>query len=345
MTTQLDLDRVHGHLLGIAVGDAYGLPWEGLSSRTIARRFHGRSRYRMLGRTGFVSDDADQAILVLEALLRARGDRDSTVRLFRRSMVGWFWRLPWGIGLSTLKACLLMSVGLRNSGRPSAGNGAAMRAGPLALVFPDDGEARREIGDAIARTTHTDPRAVQGARFVADLTALCLGAETAASRADLVRRATAAIEDERLLEAIEDGLRAAASGAAESRAAKATDPPVQLPSSGYVLHTLSTAVAFFCLPAASPFESLVMCVRQGGDTDTIGAILGGWLGALHGPGAWPAKLVEKLEKGVRLHLRALAEATVAGGPVPRRNWLFLLIRNLALYPVVIGHGFRRLIPF
>ncbi len=340
MTTQLDLDRVHGHLLGIAVGDAYGLPWEGLSSRTIARRFHGRSRYRMLGRIGFVSDDADQAMLVLEALLRARGDRDSTVRLFRRSMVGWFWRLPWGIGLSTLKACLLMSIGLRNSGRPSAGNGAAMRAGPLALVFPDDGKARREVGEAIARTTHTDPRAVQGASFVADVTALCLGAESDASPADLVRRAAAAIEDERVLAAIEDGLRAA-----ESRATESPDGRVQLPSSGYVLHTLSTAVAFFCLPAASPFESLVMCVRQGGDTDTIGAILGGWRGALHGTGAWPAELTEKLEKGVRLHLHALAEATVGGGEVPRRNWLFLLLRNLALYPVVIGHGFRRLIPF
>ena len=340
MTTQLDLDRVHGHLLGVAVGDAYGLPWEGLSSRTIARRFHGRSRYRMLGRIGFVSDDADQAMLVLEALLRTRGEHDSGVRLFRRSMVGWFWRLPWGIGLSTLKVCLLMSVGLRNSGRPSAGNGAAMRAGPIALVFPDDGDARGEVGDAIARTTHTDPRAVQAARFVTHLTALCLRAESGASRADLVRRATLTIEDERVLEAIEDGL-----GAAESRAAESTDRRVQLPSSGYVLHTLSTAVAFFCLPAASPFESLVMCIRQGGDTDTIGAILGGWLGALNGPGAWPAELAEKLEKGVRLHLHALAEATVGGGTVPRRNWLFLLIRNLALYPVVIGHGFRRLIPF
>ena len=340
MTTQLDVDRVHGHLLGVAVGDAYGLPWEGLSSRTIARRFHGRSRYRMLGRIGFVSDDADQAMLVLEALLRARGDRDSAVRLFRRSMVGWFWRLPWGIGLSTLKACLLMSVGLRNSGRLSAGNGAAMRAGPLALAFPDDAEARREVGDAIARTTHTDPRAVEGARFVADLTALCLGAESGASRVDLVKRGTAAIADERVLDAIEDGIRAA-----QSRAAEPVDGPLQLPSSGYVLHTLSTAVAFFCLPAASPFASLVTCVRQGGDTDTIGAILGGWLGALHGSGAWPAELVERLERGVRVHLRALATATIGGGTVPRRNWLFLLIRNLALYPVVIGHGFRRLIPF
>ncbi len=54
----------------------------------MARRFHGRSRYRMLGRIGFVSDDAHQAILVLEALLRGRGGTDTIVSLFRRSMVG-----------------------------------------------------------------------------------------------------------------------------------------------------------------------------------------------------------------------------------------------------------------
>ncbi len=61
----------------------------------------------------------------------------------------------------------------------------------LALVFPHDADARHALGDANARTTHTDPRAVQGASFVADVTALCLGAESGASRADLVKRATA----------------------------------------------------------------------------------------------------------------------------------------------------------
>lgn len=331
----LPRDRVEGLLLGIAVGDAYGLPWEGMSRKTVARRFDGTSRYRMLGRVGFVSDDADQAALVLSALLRGRGDLDTTVRLFRRSMVGWFWRLPWGIGLSTLKACLLMSFGVRRSGRPSAGNGAAMRAAPLALAFPDDTRARHDFGDAIARTTHNDPRAVQGARFVADLSASCLHAAVEDDRAELVRGAAAAVDDERVLAAIEDGL-----GAALEPGRLA-----DLESTGYVLHSLCTAVACFCLPAESPFESLVLCVRQGGDTDSIGAILGGWLGALHGTGAWPRELLQDLESSAHVHMLGLAAALVERGPVPRRSALFLLVRNLLLYPVVIAHGFRRLIPF
>jgi ADP-ribosylglycohydrolase len=328
-------DRAEGLLLGIAVGDAYGLPWEGLSRSTVARRFDGAPRYRLLGRVGFVSDDTDQTALLMSALLRGRGDVATTVRLFRRSMVGWFWRLPWGIGLSTLKACLLMSIGVRRSGRPSAGNGAAMRAAPVALVFPADVEARRAFSDALARTTHTDPRAVQGARFVVELTASCLHATADDDPGELVRNASVAVADERLLRAIEEGL------------ASAVEPGrlADLESSGYVLHTLATAVACFCLPTASPFESLERCVRQGGDTDTIGAVLGGWLGALHGSEAWPPELLQNLERSVYVHLLRLAAALVEGGPVPRRNPLFLLVRNLLLYPVVIAHGLRRLIPF
>jgi ADP-ribosyl-[dinitrogen reductase] hydrolase len=270
----------------------------------------------------------------LEALLRGGSDLDATVRLFRRSMVGWFWRLPWGIGLSTLKACLLMSAGIRASGRSSAGNGAAMRAGPLALVFPDDLEARRAFGDAIARTTHSDARAVEGARFVSALTAECLCAEPETSRSELVRRARRQVDDQRLLDAIDAGL-----AAAESQ-----DHLARLPSSGYVLDTLATAVAYFCVSSASPFDTLVRCVRHGGDTDTIGAILAGWLGALHGPSAWPPELTSALEGHVRRHVRALARAVVEGAPPPRRSALLLLLRNLALYPVVIGHGLRRLVP-
>lgn len=123
MSDPLALDRVEGLLFGTAIGDAYGLPYEGLSARTIARRFDPAPRYRLLGRTGFLSDDTEQSVLCLEALINGAGDRDTTVQHLRRSMAAWFWCLPWGIGLSTLKACLLISVGVRKSGRRSAGNG------------------------------------------------------------------------------------------------------------------------------------------------------------------------------------------------------------------------------
>ena len=98
MSPGVALDRISGTLLGTALGDALGLPAEGMSARAIARRFGRVDRFRLLGRTGFVSDDTEQAALVAQSLARHPDDVDRCVRAFRRSLLGWFCRLPWGVG-------------------------------------------------------------------------------------------------------------------------------------------------------------------------------------------------------------------------------------------------------
>ncbi len=97
-------DRVLGALLGVALGDALGLPFEGLSLRRVARRFRGADRFRLVGRTGFVSDDSEQTALLAQAFAASGGDDDLCVRRFRQSMVGWLARLPFGIGVSCASA-------------------------------------------------------------------------------------------------------------------------------------------------------------------------------------------------------------------------------------------------
>src|SRR5215813_11728971 len=97
-------DRLAGTLLGTALGDALGLATEGMSARAIARRFGRVERFHLFGHTGFVSDDAEQAALVAQSLARYPDDVELCVRAFRRSLLGWFTRLPWGIGRATLRA-------------------------------------------------------------------------------------------------------------------------------------------------------------------------------------------------------------------------------------------------
>src|SRR3954463_3725312 len=87
-------DRLAGTLLGTALGDALGLPAEGMSARAIARRFGRVDRFRLMGRTGFVSDDTEQAALVAQSLVGHPDDVDGCVRAFRRSLLGWSCRLP-----------------------------------------------------------------------------------------------------------------------------------------------------------------------------------------------------------------------------------------------------------
>lgn len=59
MRTEVARERVEGALLGCALGDALGLPMEGLTSRQIAADFEPLDRFRLVGRRGFVSDDTD----------------------------------------------------------------------------------------------------------------------------------------------------------------------------------------------------------------------------------------------------------------------------------------------
>jgi ADP-ribosyl-[dinitrogen reductase] hydrolase len=308
-------ERLSDVLLGTAVGDALGLAAEGMSAAAIARRWGRLDRYRFLGERGFVSDDTEQSALVAQALARHPDDPLRFARAFRRSLVGWFWRLPWGVGLATVKACLKATAGF-SSGVRSAGNGAAMRAAIVGAYFHDRPAERRAFGEALARVTHTDPRAVAGALFAAEVAAIGPVA------------ARASVTEPELRTALERAAELAAKGTSTSDAARL------LGTSGFVIHTLG--FAHFCHlrhGEAAPLEA----VNAGGDTDTIGAIAGAWTRPA------PA-LVAKLGEGPfgASHLRGLARALARREPPPRYSATLALARNLALYPVVLAHGFRRL---
>jgi ADP-ribosylglycohydrolase len=316
--------RISGVLLGTALGDALGLPCEGLSAARIARRFGRVDRFHLLGSTGFVSDDTEQSALVAQSLARNPSD---PARAFRRSLLGWFLRLPWGVGLATVRACGRIALGLRRSGVPSAGNGALMRAAVVGAVVEDP--ARRiAAARAIAEVTHTDPRAVEAAVFSSELVA----SGPTAARARVTHPELASALD-----------RAADLAA---RSASTAEASALLGVSGYSVHSLGWATFCFARFGERPLEALQECISAGGDTDSIAAVLGAWLGARHGEAGLPADLLGRLHDGPfgPSHLRALARALASGTPPPRYSCTGAFLRNLALIPVILAHGFRRLLP-
>ncbi len=321
-------ERLSGVLLGTALGDALGLVCEGMSARRIARRFGRLDRYHLLGRTGFVSDDTEQSALLAQSLARHPVDRDRCVRAFRRSLLGWFWRLPWGIGMATIRSCFRTMLGLRRSGVRSAGNGSAMRAALIGAFFHDRPEQRREFGTALAEVTHTDERAVEGALFVAELIA---GGPEAARRV---------VTNPDLGQALDRAAELAKRSVSTSEAAEA------LKTTGYVVHTVPFALYCYLRYGDSPLLALQECISAGGDTDSIAAILGAWLGARHGEGGLPAHLLAEIHDGPfgPSHLRGLGASLASGAPPPGYSWVGALFRNLALYPVVLFHGLRRIFP-
>lgn len=333
-------DRITGALLGVALGDALGLPFEGLSARRVRRRVPTTDRFRLVGRTGYVSDDTEQTALLAEALA-AGGDRDAVLGRFRSSMVGWFARLPFGIGGATLRACTRMALGCASPGVRSAGNGAMMRAGIVGAYLASDPQRRRELGRAIATLTHTDPRGVEAALYVAELSALDASSPSSIDPRALVLSARSELADPSIADAVDRALALAQEFIEVERAADA------LGNTGFAVHSAGLATYCFLRHGATPMRAIEAAIRAGGDTDTHAAIVGGWVGALHGASALPRPLLDAIHDGPfgPAHLASLATALARGAPVPRWSPLAALARNLALYPVVLAHGFARLWPW
>ena len=333
-------DRLAGVLVGTAVGDALGLPVENLSARRIERLFGRVQRYRFLGRKGLVSDDTEHTAFVAQALVEARDDPSRCARAFARRLKGWVLRLPFAVGFATLRACLklLLFVPPGRSGVRSAGNGAAMRAAIVGAVFADEPEKRARFCEALARVTHVDARAIEGAAYVAALAAQA--ASSPSEREPDLLAAAQGVTEPVLRQAIEKASALANARAATDEAAR------QLGVTGYVVHTV--AFAAFC---ARRFGADARCaieeaVNAGGDTDTIGAIVGALVGARHGLSGLPGDLVADLEDGPlgRGHLLALARALAQGETrAPGFSGLRLLARNALLVPVILAHVARRLV--
>ena len=168
MTDQLP-DRLAGVLLGMAVGDALGLPRERLRPETAARRFGGPGlRHALLFGRGMISDDTEHATLVAQALLAQPDDADGFLRRLAWGLRGWFIAGPAGLGKATLRACvrLWLAVPPGRAGVVSAGNGPAMRAPILGACLAHAAQ-RDAYVLASTRLTHRHDEADDGARLVA----------------------------------------------------------------------------------------------------------------------------------------------------------------------------------
>src|SRR5437868_11795747 len=100
-------DHLAGVILGSAVGDALGLPREGLSRRR-AKRLFGTAplRHRLFFGRGMVSDDTEHCCMAGQALLCAPANALQFARALGWQLRWWLLGLPAGIGYATLRAVL-----------------------------------------------------------------------------------------------------------------------------------------------------------------------------------------------------------------------------------------------
>lgn len=339
--------RIAGCLIGGAVGDALGLPFEGLSPARIGRILRPPVRHQFVWGRGMVSDDTDHAIFAAQALAVSRGDREA----FRTALA---WRLRWwlacfpaGVGWGTLRALIRLWCGSRNPGVASAGNGPAMRSAILGVALAHDPDRRAALVNCSSQLTHTDPRAIAASRAVAEIAARITNGEwkeppPIAELARMMHGISADPDWARCVDRIANLDRKGVAHAAFA-AACATTRGI----SGYALHSVPFAILLWHSFSRNYARGIEAAIRAGGDTDTVAAIAGGLIGAGTGvegiPPEWVAGLVDRPHGVRRMHRLA---KVLAGGEdrtaVRFSPWLFP--RGIVFTALVLLHGFRRLLP-
>jgi ADP-ribosyl-[dinitrogen reductase] hydrolase len=339
-----------GCLLGTAVGDSIGLPYEGLSPRRAGRIFPGALAHHLLAGKGMVSDDTEHACFTARALLLAHGDAERFGALLASSLRWWLAGLPAGIGFATLRAIIKSCIGFppARAGVFSAGNGPAMRSPIIGVAFADRPVLMKAFVRASTRLTHTDPKAYHGALAVA-YAAACSASGSVTPEAYL-RGLAAMLAGEGADEFLDLAHRAAESATrGESLPVFALAIGSRNGVSGYMLHTVPCVLQTWFRHPGDYEAALTEIVAAGGDTDTAGAIAGGIIGARVGkegiPGAWLAGIVE-WPRSVAWIERLAGALAQSPGPAASPAYFVpgIPVRNLAFMCIVLAHGFRRLAP-
>ncbi|MGB0716010.1 MAG: ADP-ribosylglycohydrolase family protein [Phycisphaerae bacterium] len=347
------VEKIKGCLVGTAVGDAIGLPREGLSRRRAERMFgNGPLQHAMLLGRGLCSDDTEHTVMVAQALIAARLEPKAFLRDFSRRLRWWFLRIPAGVGFGTLRACMKLWMGCSpdRSGVASAGNGPAMRSAILGLVA-DSQVNLEDLVHASTSVTHSDSRALEGAMVVASLAQLVATSDGHTLSMDEV--------SERILPVVNDrqfrsDLNVALDAVEQSQAPDQFSESIGLREgvSGFVVHTVPVAVYCWGNYQGDFRSAIETAVSMGGDSDTVAAIVGaiaGTQGGLDGiPDEWIDDLIEwpchiSWLEALADQLGAVAEGGIAS-EVPQRPALYKLLRNVLFLMIVLVHGFRRLLP-
>ncbi len=327
------------------MGDSIGLPFEGLAPKLIARRLKLPLEHHLVFGRGMVSDDTDHTVFVAQALIEAGDNAEKFGRVLANRLKCWLLCFPAGCGLATLRSILRLYCGVprSRSGVVSAGNGAAMRSALIGVVYAQDADLRARFVEASSHITHRDPRAVFGAKAVAELAAFLTMSQDRPSLAQLEQILRDSGTGPDWEEAVQRTLAACGSGNLDLAL---TDRGRQKGVSGYVLETIPAAVAAWYIHFGDFRATIEVVVRLGGDTDTVGSIAGSLAGISCGragiPETWLNRLVD-LPHGVDYLsglARQLGTRTLA---VAKFSWT-LLPRGVVFTAIVLVHGFRRLIP-
>jgi ADP-ribosylglycohydrolase len=286
-------DRILGCILGGAIGDAFGSPYE---SRKPPVLISEADEWRL-------SDDTQLTLATCEAITSCGGSVDPAMIADRFARWHCASRVT-GMGASTYKALTELVAGghwalVGGKGERAAGNGAAMRAAPLAFCLdPNDHAARRTIRD-VSRITHHHEEAYAGALAVVMAVRAAAGGLWDGSN-DLLRLVAEVLPDTQ----VRDRLIALTEVEKETPLREIAR---RFGCSGYVAESIPLALCGASRIRSLDFKTvLIELIACGGDTDTNASIAGQVAGALIGRSRLPEELIARTPD--RVSVEAVASA-------------------------------------
>lgn len=302
---QVPWSRVRGMMLGLAIGDALGNTTEAMLPHHRRQRY-GEIRDYLPNRhagdqaVGLPSDDSQLAFWTLEHLVECDGlVPERLARVFASRRI-------FGIG-----SAVKQFVDGMHAGRPwweasarSAGNGALMRIAPITIPYLGASDPAFWTDAALcAAITHNDRGSIGACVAFAGMLGELLACHAAPTAEWWVKRYVEIARDvEGDSEYTPRGgtLQGSFRGPIWRLVEEEVLPRIAGPESvlqacsvwysgAYLLETVPTALFILARHGDDPEEAIVRAVNDTKDNDTVAAIVGAAVGALHGEDALPQR--------------------------------------------------------
>ena len=341
-------DRVIGTLLGCVCGDVLGANLEKVPMADIKERYGRVSDFiGSAGRPlGQYTDDSEMTLALASSLVHRNGIDPA----YCATAYAYFYQLPAtrGYGGTTKKILKALSQGVdyRTTGTlflpgGSFANGGVMRIAPIGVAFRNAPDVILQQAVTLAlQPTHTHPEGIDGAWMQAKLIGWLIKLKPDFLNPNTCITWLQAMAKTEIMHAklvsVERGLRE------EWDNETLLNRICTKNERGHIFQ-IHAAEAFACAlwillrHYQNPEEAIIHAVGMGGDSDTIGAIVGAQVGALHGTAWIPHRWFDNIENEpktgrdvfieVGKDLAKLDLATLQLAPWPKKRSIFTQFRR------------------
>lgn len=291
-------ERARGCLLGLAAGNALGVPTERLlTADAIRQRFPGGVSDIIRWDTAESPFDDDVAL----ALIQAEELLEPDIDLARLAMRWVEWRQRDGRGIGEWTRTALDHIANHDSPPAESGgratNGSLARSVPVALATAAQPANLVSGSFHLAQLLHPDPRSAWGAVAV-NVAIACVLQGTRDFIPEVLDALKTNSAPEELLAAVR-----------RVPLEKKADLPVVSDDPGYVVNCVEISL-WFGYHEPKLERGLIWLANAGGDTDTNAAVAGAVMGARDGESAIPSRWLDAIPQVARI--RRLADRLVGG---------------------------------